>query len=182
MSDVVTLLPGIMIEAAQAELHATGGVPRPQVHMLAEDLEKSYIGNITCRRFYRGQDATVAIGDLGIMPSLMKMTRLMVLWEACDLAVAMEQEPGPRALMLVDATLSRHILHRHPFSPVPTGRVKKGIPLIRLEWEPPQQFADARLPAPVARLLQTWRELRDGDIQEAGNALEQSGYEFMFFG
>jgi len=180
VSDILSKLPSLLIEAAQAELHATGQVPRPQVHMFAQEQEKPYIGFITCRRFYRGQDATVAIGDLGIMPSVMKLTRLMILWEACDLSLAMEQGSGPMALMLVDATLSRHNLYRYPFNPVPTGRTNKGIASIRLDWETPQQFADTRLPDPVTRLLRTWRELRDGDIRDTWIALEQSGYELDF--
>lgn len=179
MPDIISKLPRILIEAAQAELHATGAVPRPQVHMFAEDMQNPYIGFITCRRFYRGHDATVAIGDLGVLPSVMKMTRLMILWESSDLAIAMEQGPGPfpMALMLVDASLRRHSLHRHPFEPVPTGRVANGVPTVRLQWERPQLSADTRLPDPITRLLQTWRELRDDDMQETAIALERSGYE-----
>jgi hypothetical protein len=177
--DIITELPRILIKASQAELEATGGVPRPQVHMLAEDMEDPYIGFITCRRFYRGHDATDAIEDLGLLPSVMKMTRLMILWESSDLATALEQGQGPfpMALMLVDATLRRHNLYRHPFNAVPTGRVVDGAPTFRLRWETPQEFADTRLPDPVARLLRTWREQRDDDIQETAITLQQSGYE-----
>ncbi|MFL6111664.1 MAG: hypothetical protein ACJ786_09970 [Catenulispora sp.] len=35
-------------------------------------------------------------------------------------------------------------------------------------------------PDPITRLLRTWREWRDDDIQETGIALERSGYEFSW--
>lgn len=179
MPDITAELPRILIEASKAELYATGAVPRPQVHMLAEDMPSSYIGFVTCRRFYRGHDTVVAIGDLGTLPSVMKMTRLMVLWESCDLATALEQEKGPfpMGLMLVDARLNQHTLHQYPFEPVPTGQVVDGVPTIRLQWETPQRSENARLPDPITRLLSTWRELRDDEIQKTAIALERSGYE-----
>jgi hypothetical protein len=52
--DITVELPRILIEASKAELHATGAVPRPQVHMFAEDMSQPYAGFVTCRRFYRG--------------------------------------------------------------------------------------------------------------------------------
>jgi len=181
--DIITELPRILIEASKAELYATGAGPRPQVHMLAEDMSHPYIGSVTCRRFYRGHDVVTAIGDLGALPSVMKMTRLMILWENRDLATALEQEKGPFpwGLMLVDARLKQHTLHQYPFEPVPTGQVVDGVPTIRLQWETPQRSEDARLPDPITRLLRTWRELRDDDMQETAIALQRSGYELHWW-
>jgi hypothetical protein len=177
--DITAELPRILIEASKAELQATGAVPRPQVHMLAEDTPNPYTGFMICRRFYRGHDTVTAIGDLGLLPSAMKMTRLMILWENCDLSIALEQGPGPfpMGLMLVDAHLSRHTLHHHPFEPVPTGQVVNGVPAVRLRWEIPQRSENAPLPDPISRLLRTWRELREDDIQETAKALQRVGYE-----
>ncbi len=179
MPDITTELPRILIEASKTELHTTGAVPRPQVHMLAEDTPSQYVGFVTCRRFYRGHDTVAAIGDLGALPSVMRMTRLLILWENCDLATALEQEAGPfpMGLMLVDAHLSKHTLHRYPFEPVPTGLAVDGVPTVRLQWETPQRSENAPLPVPITRLLRTWRELREDDIQKAAKALQQSGYE-----
>ncbi|TDD85401.1 hypothetical protein [Actinomadura rubrisoli] len=179
MSDVTSQLPRVLIEASKAELHATGAVPRPQVHMLAEDMEHSYIGFVICRMFYRGQDAATAIGDLGALPSVMKMTRLMILWENLDLLTALDQgtDPAPMALMLLDAQFNRHTLYRHPFEAVPTGQVVNGVPTVRLRWEAPQRSHDGPLPDPIIRLLRTWRELREDDMQETAIALQRSGYE-----
>ncbi|TDB88012.1 hypothetical protein E1264_12890 [Actinomadura sp. KC216] len=179
MPNITAELPRALIEASKAELHATGAIPRPQVHMLAEDMEHSYIGFVICRMFYRGQDAATAIGDLGILPSVMKMTRLMILWENLDLSTALDQVtgPSPRALMLVDAQLSRHTLHKHLFDPVPTGQVVDGVATVSLRWETPQRSENAPLPDPITRLLRTWRELREDDIQQTAIALQRSGYE-----
>lgn len=179
MPDIIAELPRILIEASKAELHTTGAVPRPQVHMLAEDMPPSYTGFVTCRRFYRGQDTITAIGDLGVLPSVMKMNRLMILWEHCDLATALERETGPfpMGLMLVDARLSHHTLHRHPFEPVPTGQVVNGVPTVRLHWETPQRSENAPLPDPITRLLRTWREPREDDAQETAKALQRAGYQ-----
>jgi hypothetical protein len=75
----------------------------------------------------------------------MQMTRLMILWENCDLATALEQEKAPFhwGLMLADARLTRHTLHRYNFEAVPTGRA---VDAVRLRWETPQR--DRRCAAP----------------------------------
>jgi hypothetical protein len=179
MPDIVPEMPRLLIEASKGELYATGAVPRPQVHMFAEYTPNKYIGYMVCRRFYRGHDAATAIGDLGVLPSVMKMTRLMILWESGDLATALDRSEGPfpMGLMLVDATLKRHTLHQHPFDAVPTGQVVDGVPAVRLEWETPRRSEGARLPDPIARLLRTWREPRDDDPMKTQIAFEQSGYE-----
>jgi hypothetical protein len=168
----------------QAALAYLSAVPRPQVHMFAEDMENPYIGFVTCRMFYRGHDAITAISNLGVLPSVMKMTRLMVLWENCDLATALDQEQGPfpMGLMLVDAGFGQHTLHRHPFEPVPTGQVADGVPAITLKWEAPQRSEDAPLPDPITRLLRTWRELREDDMQKTAIALKRGGYEISWWG
>jgi hypothetical protein len=176
--DITVELPRILIDASKAELYATGSAPRPQVHMFAEDLPHAYVGFVICRRFYRGHDAVTAIGDLGVLPSVMKMTRLMILWENLDISTALEESgPFPWALMLVDARLDEHTLYRHPFQAVPTGQVVDGVPSVQLEWEAPQLSENAQLPTPITRLLQVWRELRTGDFQETARELEQAEYE-----
>src|SRR5262249_38182496 len=161
-------------DASKEELYGSGCVPRPQVHMFAEDLPVQYIGFVICRRFFRGQDATVAIGDFGILPSVMRENRLMVLWGRVDPALALDQPaPSPMGLMLVDARFGGHTLHHYPFDPVPTGQVVNGVPTIELQWKPPQRFENAGLPNPVNRLLQTWREPRDQNMKKTARALER---------
>lgn len=178
-TDIATEVQRVIINASKETLYITGEVPRPQVHMFSEDIPGQYVGYMVTRAFYRGHDAVTAIGNLGVLPSVMKMTRLLILWESCDLATALDRGKGPFpwGLMLVDADLKRHTLHHYPFEGIPTGQVADGVPTIRLEWETPQQTQNARLPDPIARLLRTWREPRDGDPQKAAIELERGGYE-----
>jgi hypothetical protein len=177
-------VPNALIDASKAELYATGAVPRPQVHMFAEDMENEYIGFVTCRMFYRGRDAATAITNLGVLPSVLKMTRLMILWENSDLSIALEQGQGPfpMGLMLVDARFDQHTLHRHSFEAVPTGQVVDGVPTITLQWETPQRSENAPLPDPITRLLRTWRELREDDMQKTATALQRAGYKIDWWG
>ena len=174
-------MPTVLIEASKGELYTTGALPRPQVHMFAEDMQYPYIGHVVCRDFYPGDDAVTAIGNLGVLPSAMKMTRLMILWESSDLAAALEQPSVPMELMVVDARFGQHTLHRHPFEPVPTGRVVNGVPAIQLEWGTPQRYEDALLPGPISLLLRTWRQLRDEDIQKTAIALQEAGYKIYWW-
>jgi len=180
MTDIAAEMSTILINAAKAELHGTGCVPRPQAYMFAEDTP---IGFVTCRRFYTGSDSITAIGDLGVLPSVMKMTRLLILWENSDLEVALDRATGPfpMALMLLDASFKGHTLHRYPFEPVPTGETADGVPTLRLDWKRPLRAKNPSLPDPITRLLRVWRELRDDDIQKTVIALQQSGYELDWF-
>ncbi|MFJ6673278.1 hypothetical protein ACIQMJ_19380 [Actinosynnema sp. NPDC091369] len=179
MPDIVTELPRIVVRAAKAELHTTGAVPRPQVHLLSNDPDQPYSGYLICRRFYRGADAVAAIAELGALPSAMRSSRLVVLWEHLDLSTALELggEPFPMALTLVEATLDDHVLHWIPFDPVPTGQVVDGVPTLRLEWGEPGRYENVPLPAPITGLLRRWRELR-GDARSTARDLEERGYMF----
>lgn len=85
MPDIVEHLPRILLEAADEQMRADGSSPRPQVHFLAEDMDVSYLGYIVCRRFYRGADAAEALADLGVVPSLVKATRLFLLMSSTNL-------------------------------------------------------------------------------------------------
>ncbi|MFE9748208.1 hypothetical protein ACFYOT_25160 [Saccharothrix saharensis] len=183
MRDIVTELPTVLINASKETLYRTGELPRPQVHMLAEDMDNPYIGYSVCRRFYRGTDCVTAIADLGRVPSTMKMTRLMVMWERADLAVALEETDHPTdyALMLVDASLAGHTFHEHPFHLVPTGDLNAdGVPALHVEWDQPTRHDDAPLPEPIARLLDTWRAFDPVDWQQTVVAQQEKGYAFFW--
>jgi hypothetical protein len=97
MPDIVEDLPAILLDVAAAALRQTGFYPRPQVHMFAEDLASPYIGYIVCRPFYRGEDAVTAIAGLGLLPSVMGLTRLLVVWEDRDLRTALEMPRSAEA-------------------------------------------------------------------------------------
>jgi hypothetical protein len=183
-TDIAAEIQRAIIDASKQTLYITGEVPRPQVHMFSEHVPDQYVGYAVTRAFYRGHDAVTAIGNLGVLPSVMKMTRLIILWESCDLATALDRGEGPFpwSLMVVDASLKRHTLHQYPFEGIPTGEVADGVPTIRLQWETPRQSENARLPDPIARLLRTWREPRDDDPQKTAIELERGGYELNWVG
>lgn len=179
MSHIADELPSILVQASEAQLRETGFCPRPQVHILAEDMEKPYVGYVTCRYFYRGADAAEAIADLGLMPSVLAATRLIVLWEDCDLRTALEMrgESFATGLVVMDAQLDRHTLHWYPFSVEVGGESSFGIPTVIPRWGAPARFENAELLAPVTTLLRTWRELRRDDIQQTAIELQKNGYE-----
>ncbi len=179
MPDIGDALPAVLLQASEAELRATGFCPQPQVHILAEDMEHSYIGYVVCRRFYRGADAASAIAGLGLLPSALMATRLIVVWENRDLRTALEL-PGegfPTGIAVLDARLGGHILHWHPFDIEVTGTSSHGIPTIIPHWRPPVRYTDVELLVPIAALLEVWREFRNDDLQRMAIDLQEAGYE-----
>lgn len=180
MPDIVEHLPRILLEAADEQMRADGSSPRPQVHFLAEDMDVSYLGYIVCRRFYRGADAAEALADLGVVPSLVKATRLFLLWDDHDLRTALEiqgEKPVP-GLVIVDARLTGHTLHWHPFTARIEPARRRNAHTIVVTWNKPARYSDVPLPAPIENLLEIWRELRDDDLRSTAIRLEKAGYEF----
>ena len=157
-------------------LRETGGVHPPTVHILAEDLEQPYVAYVTCRPFYRGADAAAAVAELGLLPSALAATRLLVTWEAEDLNVALEIPPDPdgTALVVLDASLTEQVIHWYPLRLRPGGRGEHAV--VVAEWGPPVQLPDPPLPGPVAVLLAVWRQWHDADLNETVIRLESAGH------
>ncbi|MBO4273126.1 hypothetical protein [Microbispora triticiradicis] len=182
MPDIAEQLPAALLEAVDVQIRADGSCPRPQVHILAEDLDAAYLGHVVCRRFYRGADAAAALGGLGVLPSVVKATRLFVLWEERDLRTALEiqKESDASALVIVDARFDGHTLHWHPFNarlaPASSGRE----PAILVQWDTPARYENVPLPPPIESLLQTWRELWDDDLERTAVQLQEAGYELYW--
>ncbi|MEU3612878.1 hypothetical protein ABZ725_11285 [Streptomyces sp. NPDC006872] len=180
MTDLVESLSKVILRASEELLRKTGTYPRPLVHILAEDMDQPYVGFITCRPFYRGADAATALANLGLFPSVLMATRLVVAWEDCDLRTALELpgEPFANGLVILDAGFEGHTLNWHPFD-IEVGEVSQhGIPLVIPHWGTPARVEDVQLLAPIAALLETWREFRSDDIQETAIGLQEAGYEF----
>ena len=101
----------------EAQLRADGGVMAPTVFILLKDLEQPFMGQLSCRRFYSGADAAAAVMTMGVLPAVMAATRLVVVWEAQDLNVALEApvDSDGSALCVLDAPLvPPSVLRRHP--------------------------------------------------------------------
>ena len=180
--DVVAAVGDALRAGLDAELRATGGVLAPTVHILAEDLDQPLVAAVTCRRFHRGRDAAAAITELGLLPSAMSATRLVVAWEAQDLNVALEApvDPDGSALVLLDA----HVRGAQRVSWYPL-RCRHGQPgehaVIVAEWAPPLIVEDPPLPDPVAALLAVWRRCFDLDLDATVAHLEAAGYRMRWF-
>jgi len=177
--NVEELVEGIEAAArhgTDAQLRAGGGVMAPTVHILVEDLDQPYVGYLTCRAFYRGADASRAIAELGELPSVLAATRLVVIYEAQDLMVALEGpvEPDGPALVVLDATFERHTVRRYPLRLRSGGWLRRGP--VAVGWGPVVVQRAPAVPFALARLLMAWRELRSGDLDETVLRLERAGH------
>ena len=180
MADLVETLSHVILESSEALLRDHGACPRPQVHILAEDMDQPYVGFVTCRLFYRGADAASALAGLGLFPSVLMATRLLVVWEDCDLRTALELPGGPfpTGVVILDAGHDQHALNWHPFDIEVGGTSPHGIPTVTPHWGTPSRYEDVQLLAPIEELLTVWREFRHEDIQETAIKLQEAGYEF----
>lgn len=180
--DVVAAVGDALRAGLDAELRGTGGVLAPTVHILAEALEQPLVGKVTCRRFYPGADAAAAITELGLLPSALSATRLVVAWEAQDLNVALEAPVDPEGSALV--LLEAHVGGAQVASWCPL-RCRHGEPgedaVIVAEWGPPVVLEDPPLPDPVAALLVLWRRGFELDLDATVAHLEGAGYRVRWF-
>lgn len=176
--DVVDLVDGASVELTDQLLRETGMVPPPTLHILSRLLVEPYIGKVSTRPFYRGMDAEVAVTGLGLLPSLLLATHVVVVWESADLCTALEL-PGdafPTGLVVLEASMDAHVVRWHPFR-MHVGPVSAvGLPTVRPDWGEPTRFPDAPLPAAVVELLAVWRAWQGGDHRAAGAELERAGF------
>jgi len=169
----------------EAQLRADGGVMAPTVFILLEDLEQPFMGQLSCRRFYSGADAAAAVMTMGVLPAVMAATRLVVVWEAQDLNVALEApvDPDGSALCVLDAPLvPPSVLRRHPM------RLRHAVPggslVIVPEWGTPDRLHSPVLPDSIEQLLHVWREgweLSTGEVvNDMTIRLETAGYRMAW--
>jgi len=161
-------------------LRTTGAVQPPTVHMFAEDRAVPYIGFVTCRPFYRGDDAARALVKLGELPGTVEATRLLVTWEAQDLNVALDLpvDPDGSALVVLDANLTGQELRWYPLR---LRRARRGRPGLIPRWGRVETLVDPPLPEPITRLLVLWRLARGGDLDWSVGRLESDGYRIGWY-
>ncbi len=160
-------------------LRTTGEVQAPTVHMFVEGGDAPYLGCVTCRRFYAGDDAARAVAQLGELPGTVEATRLLVTWEAQDLNVALQApvDPEASAVVVLDATLGGQVLRWYPLR---LSRAPWGYPAIVAEWGPLVTLSDPPLPHPMVRLLALWRLARGGDLDWTLGRMESGGYRVLW--
>jgi hypothetical protein len=191
-ADWVTWLGEVVCDTTDQLLRDHGLVQPPTVHMLMEGMTLPYQGFITSRPFRRGSDAELAIAALGLLPSALKATTVVITWEHADLCTALNvpSDRGfPTALAVLDASLAadrfgvtapRHALRLYPFDlqrgPLNRDGVPTGIP----RWYRPEHYRDAALPEPMVRLLELWRAQQDHDLAATVAELRQWGYRIRW--
>lgn len=171
------------VELADEMLRRSGAVCPPTVHLLFKHLPQPYVGSVTTRPFQRGSDAAAAVAALGLLPSVVHATRLLVVWEYSDLCAALDlpdwrEGRYPLGLVLLDADLAEHVVRWHPFR-MRTNATSDPIPVtasVWPEWGATVRHPCAELPAPVAELLAVWRELRRSDVAATRAELEAAGF------
>lgn len=164
-------------------MERTGFVSKPMLHVFMEDLEQPYVGFVNTREFYRGDDAKAAVTRLGLLPSALAATRVLIMWENADLLTAIEQ-PGKSfapAMVSVEATFTTHTLTWHPYTfTIGPPSPEFGTPTVIPQWQEPQQHPNAALPECIADAIDMWREIRQDDIDLTTQFLQREGFGVNF--
>lgn len=175
LDELVDAVASGSVELADGMLRASGAVSPPTVHMLMKHLRQPYLGSIATPPFRRGPHAASAIAALGLLPSVVLATRLVVVWEYSDLCAALDL-PGwrngrnPQGLVVLDADLGEHVVRWHPFQLRVDG--VETVPA----WGPTARHPAGALPGPIDELLAVWRELHRRDIGVTRAEMEAAGY------
>lgn len=176
---VVEVLARTGVELVEQLLRADGSLPPPTVYLLTKFLPDPYLGGVSARPYRRGADAAAAVAELGSLASVARATRLVVIWEHQDLLVSV-QDPGaagcPNGVVVLDAAFFDHVLWWYPARFRLPSEHDDATAAVLPEWGEPVRHENATLPAPVMRLLETWREVRGGDVAAELARLEAAGF------
>ena len=168
MAAVVDQVAVAAVGAADELLQLGVEPARPTVHLLSADVAQPYLGHVVCRQFSPGRDAAAAVQLLGLLPSVLAATHLVVVWEYVGLRNALEpgDGAGPSGLVVLEASLTSHVVRWYPFRRGAGGAL----------WGEPARYPDAVLPVPVEYLLRSWRRLVQDDVAATVETLERAGY------
>lgn len=158
-------LDGMCVQAAGEEIRASGNCLAPRLHLLVAGLELPYVGYLTCRPFYRGDDAITAVGMMGVMASMLGACRVVLTWEHQDMSAALRLPDAPAGQVVLDAHHpgGRHVLRWHPVWINPDPQHREGASGVTPAWGPTDVVPDAELPPFAGACLATWRQLADWD-------------------
>ncbi|MDN5749656.1 MAG: hypothetical protein L0H64_14255 [Pseudonocardia sp.] len=179
----VDRIDDIAVGMTDTALRTDGSVPPPTVHLVLDGLDPPYVGHLTCRPMYRGDDAAAAVRAMGLMGSMLGAARLVVAYENDDLCTALElpdADQAPPGVVVIDADRDGHEARWQPV------RFHRGPPnaaggaTVLPEWGPGLRYPRGLpLPQPVADLLETWRAPRvwsEVEFLRAFAAMEVGGY------
>lgn len=173
---VVDRLETSAVEAQEHLMRVFGVCQPPTVHMIHEGLQPQYLGSVRARPFRAGRDAEAAVSDLGLLPSMLGVSHLVVVWDHADPSLALVHQPGRVAgLVVLVADRAGHTLRWHPFDAHPSVN-DDGEPTSTPVWAPVQHHRDARLPGPVAYLLELWHVYYRGDVAVLIEQLAAAGF------
>ncbi len=176
---VVEVLARTGVELAEQLLRADGSLPPPTVYLLTKFLPDPYLGGVSARPYRRGSDAAAAVAELGSLASVARATRLVVIWEHQDLLVSLQDPRAascPNGVVVLDAGFFDHVVRWYPARFRLPGEHDEDASVVLPEWGEPVRHENATLPAPVVRLLETWREVRGGDVAAELARLESAGF------
>jgi CHAT domain len=162
--------------AAKSGLGQTATVPRPQVHLFADDPCPRYVGCVLPPEFEQGGDAAWAIRGLGYPLSTLPAGRVLAVWENADLLMSLDplRFEGERALVFLDATVDDHSVTWYPFEVEPGS----GLP-VDVRWGEPRNMDHLVLPEPISDVLDIWRTFIADGFTDTVSTLEQAGYTYI---
>lgn len=179
----VDRIDDIAVRATDTALRTEGSVPPPTVHFVLDGLDPPYVGYLTCRPMYRGEDAAAAVRAMGLMGSMLGAARLVIAYENDDLRTALElsdADKAPPGVVVIDADRHGHEVRWQPvrFHRGPLNAT--GGATVLPEWGPGLRYPrGVALPGPVADLLETWRAPREWpevEFLRGFAAMEVGGY------
>ena len=172
---VVERLESSAVEAQEHLMRVFGVCHPPTVHMIHEGMDPQYLGSIRARPFRAGLDAEAAVSDLGLLPSMLGVSHLVVVWDNVDLSLALVQPGRVSGLVVLVADRTGHTLRWHPFDTRPAVN-EQGEPTSTPTWAPVQHYPAARLPEPIVYLLELWRVYHRGDVAVLIEQLAAGGF------
>lgn len=173
--------------AATEVLLTRGLAPAPEVFVFNRLDSQPLVGSITCRPFYRGNDAATAIAHLGEIAAAVAGTDLLAFWEEFDLRTALwgPSAEHPNGFVLLHVSDWGHDVTWFPFESTIQGWDSTGLPRVQIDrGEPSGPARDAVLPAPMHQLCERWRKgMVSLSLQASRSTITQAardGYDIAF--
>lgn len=175
-------MAGALVDAAAELLRVHGLCQPPTAHIICADQDPPYMAALTCRPFRRGSDAAAAVAEMATLPAAMWSTHLVLVWEHSDMCTALDL-PGdsfPSGIVVVEASVSEHVLRWHPYQTRFGQPGPSGLPTVDPEWREPKQVRGGWLPDPVLALLSSWRNWSDAEVHDVAPRAEAAGYRIQW--